>query len=195
MMAKLYNWTLRLAGHRRAGTALAGVSFAESTVFPIPPDVLLIPMVLARRDRAWRYAALCTLTSVAGGLLGYGIGFLFFETVARPLLDFYHYSSEFQNFQDLYTQYGAWIVAVGGFTPIPFKVVTIASGVVDLNLAVFCLAALASRGARFFLVAGLVWKFGPPVQVFLEKRLGWVTVLFLIILIGGFMAIGRLMGA
>ncbi len=194
MIRKLYDWTMRLAGHRRAGMALSGVSFAESSVFPIPPDVLLVPMVLANRDRAWCYAALCTLSSVAGALVAYGIGFFLFETVAHPLLVFYHYSEEFQNFQDLYTRYGAWIVAVGGFTPIPFKVVTIASGAIDLSLGVFCLAALISRGARFFLVAGLVWKFGPPIQVFLEQHLGWATTLFFIILIGGIMAIGPLTG-
>ena len=192
MLRRLYDWTLRLAGHPRAGGALAGVSFAESTVFPIPPDVLLIPMVLAQPERAWRYAGLCSLASVAGALLGYAIGAVLFEAVARPILDFYGYNADVGAFEALYHQYGAWIVAVGGFTPIPFKVVSVVSGAAGLNIAVFTLACLISRAGRFFLIAALVWKYGPPMRSFIERHFGWLSMIFCLFLIGGFLAIAAL---
>ncbi len=178
-----------LAGHRHALWALAAVAFIESSVFPVPPDILLIPMVLAARERAWRIAAVATVASVVGGGLGYLIGSALFETVGRPLLEFYGQMESFQEFQAVYNEWGAWIVAGAGFTPFPYKVITIASGVVDLDPVVFMAASAVSRGARFFLVAALLWHFGPPIRIFIEKHLPLLAGLFFVLLFGGFLAI------
>ena len=189
---RLYDWSLGLAGHRHAPWYLAGVSFAESSFFPVPPDLMLIPMAIANRSKAFFYALVCTIASVAGGLAGYAIGALFFELIAEPILAFYGYAHKFEAFSDLYREYGAWIVIAGGFTPIPYKVITIASGVVFLNPLVFLLASLGSRGARFFLVAGLLYLFGPSIKVFVERYLPWLAILAFFLLIGGFVVIGGL---
>jgi membrane protein YqaA with SNARE-associated domain len=189
MIRRLYDWTLGLAGHRRAPWALAAVSFVESSVFPIPPDVLLIPMVMAERRRAWFFAALCTIASVAGGFAGYFIGYGLFEALGRPILDFYGALAKFEEFSALYNEWGAWIVLMGGLTPFPYKVITIASGATGLDLAVFTVASAVARGGRFFLVAGLIWYFGPPIQRWLERNLGLATTIFFVCLIGGFLAI------
>ncbi len=193
MLQRLYDRTMGLAGHRHALWALAIVAFVESSVFPVPPDVLLIPMVLAARERAWRIAAVATLASVLGGGLGYLIGSALFETVGRPLLAFYGQMESFQDFQETYNEWGAWIVAGAGFTPFPYKVITIASGVVDLDPATFMAASAVSRGARFFLVAALLWKFGPPIRSFIEQNLPLLAGLFVVLLFGGFLAIRYLM--
>ena len=190
MQAKLrglYDWTLELAAHRHAVWALAAVAFIESSVFPIPPDVLLIPMVLAARDRAWRYAAICTIASVLGGLLGYAIGLFLFESAGLPLLEFYGYAAKFEEFRGRYNEWGAWIVFIAGLTPFPYKVITIASGVTELDLAIFTIASVLARGLRFFAVAALLWWLGPPVREFIEKRLGLVTIVFCVLLLGGFL--------
>ena len=189
MLQRLYDWTMGLAGHRHALWALAIVAFVESSVFPVPPDVLLIPMVLAARERAWRIAAVATVASVVGGGLGYLIGSALFETVGRPLLEFYGQMESFQEFQVIYNEWGAWIVAGAGFTPFPYKVITIASGVVDLDPATFMAASAVSRGARFFLLAALLWKFGPPIRSFIERNLPLLAGLFVVLLFGGFLAI------
>ena len=178
-----------LAGHRHALWALAAVAFIESSVFPVPPDILIIPMILAARERAWRIAAVATVASVIGGFLGYVIGSVLFETVGRPLLEFYGNIESFSEFQALYQEWGIWIVAGAGFTPFPYKVITIASGVADLDLAVFAVASVVSRGARFFLVAALLWRFGPPIRTFIEKYLPHLAWLFFAVLLGGFLAI------
>jgi membrane protein YqaA with SNARE-associated domain len=193
MLRGLYDWTMRLAAHRRAPWALGGVSFVESSVFPVPPDVLLIPMVLAERAKAWFYAALCTLASVLGGLAGYLIGLFLFDTVGRPILELYGYTAQFEEFAGRYNEWGAWIVLMAGVTPFPYKVITIASGMTRLDLAVFLLASLVARGVRFFLVAVLLYAFGPPIRDFIERRLGLVTALGFVLLIGGFLAV-RLLG-
>lgn len=189
MLRRLYDWMLTLAGHRHALWALAAVSFIESSIFPIPPDVLLIPMILAARHRAWTLALVCTLASVAGGAAGYGIGYFLYESLGRPLLDFYGYGEKFHEFQQLYNEWGLWIVVMAGFTPFPYKVITIASGVTALDMTTFMLASLASRGARFYLEAALLKRFGSPIQTFIETNLQWLTVLFFILLLGGFVAI------
>ena len=189
MLQWLYDRTLGLAGHRHALWALAVVAFAESSVFPIPPDILIIPMVLAVRARAWRVAAVATAASVLGGLLGYGIGAGLYETLGRPLLEFYGNLENFEAFQKTYNAWGAWIVAGAGFTPFPYKVITIASGVAGLDLATFMIASGVSRGARFFLVAALLWKFGPPIRGILEKNLPLVAWLFFGLLLAGFLGI------
>ncbi len=189
MLRSLYDWTMSLAGHRHALVALAVVAFIESSVFPVPPDVLIIPMVLAARQQAWRIAAVATVASVLGGLAGYAIGALLFDTVGQPLLELYGYQAKFDEFQALYQEWGAWIVAGAGLTPFPYKVITITSGVMDLDLTVFLVASVLSRGARFFLVAALLWYFGPPVRRFVEDNLALVTTVFFVLLIGGFVAV------
>jgi membrane protein YqaA with SNARE-associated domain len=189
MLRRLYDWTMDLAGHRHALWVLAAVAFIESSVFPVPPDVLIIPMVLAARGQAWRIAAVATVASVVGGGLGYLIGAALFETLGRPLLEFYGQMASFDEFRRIYDEWGAWIVAGAGFTPFPYKVVTIASGVADLDPVTFMAASAVSRGARFFLVAALLWKFGPPIRVFIEKYLPYLATAFFVLLIGGFVAL------
>jgi membrane protein YqaA with SNARE-associated domain len=193
MLKPLYDWTMNLAGHRHAMIALAVVAFVESSVFPIPPDVLIIPMVLAAREKAWRVAVVATVASVLGGLAGYAIGALLFDTVGQPLLDFYGYQAQFADFQERYREWGAWIVFGAGLTPFPYKVITITSGVMDLNLGVFVVASALSRGIRFFLVAGLLWYFGPPIRRFIENNLALLTSAFFVLLVGGFVAIRYLL--
>lgn len=193
MLRRLYDWTMDLAGHRHALAALALVAFAESSFFPIPPDILIIPMVLAAREKAWRIAAVCTVASVLGGLAGYGIGALAYETAGRPVLEFYGYGEKFQAFSAAYNEWGAWIVFTAGFSPIPYKIFTIASGVTELSLPVFVAASALSRGARFFLLAALLWYFGPPIRHFIEKNLPLLTLLFCLLLFGGFVAIRYLL--
>jgi membrane protein YqaA with SNARE-associated domain len=186
MLRRLYDWTLSLAERRDALRVLAVVSFVESSVFPIPPDVLMIPMILAAPRRAFLIAAVATVSSVLGGVLGYALGAFFFETVGEPVLAFYGYGEKFAEFQATYNEWGAWAVLVAGITPFPYKVITILSGVTGLDFVVFSIASVVARAARFFLVAALLWKFGPPVRVFIEKRLGLVATLFVALLVGGF---------
>jgi membrane protein YqaA with SNARE-associated domain len=166
---------------------LALVAFVESSVFPIPPDALLIPMVLAAPQRAWLIASVCTVSSVLGGLAGYAIGALLFDTIGQPILELYGYMAQFAEFQTGYNEWGAWIVFGAGLTPFPYKVITIASGVTGLDLATFTIASIVGRGMRFFMVAALLWWFGEPIRRFIERNLGWLTVLFFAMLLGGFL--------
>lgn len=189
MLRGIYDWTLRMAAHKRAEWALAGVSFVESSIFPIPPDVLLMPMVLADRSKAWRYATIATIASVIGGFLGYAIGYFLFEAVGKAILEFYHVMDKYDALKHSFDEWGAWIIIAKGWTPIPFKFLTITSGALQFGLLAFTVASVISRGMRFFLVAGLLWAFGPPIRAFVEKRLGLVTTLFVVILVGGFIAI------
>jgi membrane protein YqaA with SNARE-associated domain len=189
MLKSLYDWTMRMAGHRRAMPALFAVSFVESSVFPIPPDVMIVPMVLADKTRAFRIALICTLGSVLGALAGYAIGALLYETVARPLIEFYGYGPAFQDFTARYKEWGAWIVAGAALTPFPYKVITIASGAVGLDLSVFVIASILARGLRFYLEAALLWRFGPPIRDFIEGNLKFVTTAFFCLLIGGFLIV------
>jgi len=185
----MYDWTLRLGSTRHAVWVLAAVAFVESSVFPIPPDILLIPMVLAVRERAWSLAAICTIMSVLGGFLGYLIGALLFDAIGQPIIDFYGLDAAFVRFTEQYNEAGAWIVAFFGVTPFPYKVITIASGVTHLDPVVFGLASLGSRALRFFLVAALLWYFGPSIRAFIERYLGWVVLVFCILLIAGFVVL------
>ena len=180
---------MRLAGHERAPAALFGVAFVESSVFPIPPDVMLIPMVLAERAKAWRFALIATIGSVLGGIAGYAIGFFLLETVGQALLDFYGYAEKFTQFAGKYNDYGAWIVLMAGVTPFPYKVITIASGATQLSFPVFMIASLVARGLRFYIVTALLYWFGPPIRDFIERRLGLVTTAFFVSLFGGFLLI------
>ena len=181
-MRKIYNYVLHLSSKRYAVWILAFVAFAESSVFPIPPDIILIPMILAAREKAWRLAAVCTIMSVLGGFLGYTFGAFLFETVGQKVIYLYGLESAFTRFSDRYNEMGAWIVAFFGVTPFPYKVITIASGATHLDPITFGVASTLSRGVRFFLLAGLLWLFGPIVRKFIERYLGWLIITICIIL-------------
>ena len=189
MLKRLYEWTLEKAGHPKAERWLAGVSFVESSFFPIPPDVMLLPMCLARPDKALRYALICTIASVVGALLGYAIGYFLFETVGQAILDLYGLGDEFESFASAFNEQGWLIVLLAGFTPLPFKVITIAAGATTMPLHILVIAAIIARGARFFLVAVLLWKFGEPMKAFIDKYFAWLTLLAGILLVGGFLAL------
>jgi membrane protein YqaA with SNARE-associated domain len=187
-MRRLYDWILRLAGHPRAIPAMGVIAFAESSFFPIPPDVMLVPMVLANRRKAFTIATVCTICSVLGGLLGYAIGFYFFETMGAWVVKTYGLQGGLDKFRQGFEQYGIWIILIKGLTPIPYKLVTIASGAAHFDLFTFVWASIVTRGIRFFAVSALLWKFGEPIRAFIEKRLTLVMWLFLIALVGGFVA-------
>ncbi len=189
MIRPLYNWMIAKAQSPASEKWLAGISFAESSFFPIPIDMMLIPMILANRLKAWRLATITLIFSVLGGMAGYAIGAGLYETVGKPIVDFYGYGEQFTAFQNHYGEWGILIVLVAGFTPIPFKVVTIASGVVGMNPFLFFLTSVPARGARFYLVAALLWKFGDPIRSFIEKRLGLVTTAVMIVGIAGFIVL------
>ena len=193
MLQRLYDWVMGLAARRDAIWALAAIAFIESSVFPIPPDVLLIPMVLAARDKAWRYAAICTIASVLGGLIGYAIGLFLYGTIGQPIVEFYGITHQFENILRQYNESGFWIVLTAGFTIIPFKVFTIASGVSQLDLISFTFASIIGRGARFIAVAALLWWKGETILNFIERRLALVTTAFCILLIGGVVAVKYLL--
>ncbi|MDP6012595.1 MAG: YqaA family protein [Alphaproteobacteria bacterium] len=181
-----------LAGRRGAMRWLAGISFIESSIFPIPPDVMLIPMILADRRRAFVIAGVCTIASVLGGLAGYAIGALLWEALGAPLVNFYGYEHKMARFAEAYNEWGAWLVFTFGITPLPifpYKVITIASGFTELNLLTFTIASLLARGLRFYAVAGLLYWFGEPIRGFIERNLGLLTIVFVVGLFGGFLAI------
>lgn len=186
MIRALYDWTIRLADHPRALWALGAVSFVESSFFPIPPDVLMIPMIIARPSRAWLIATVALVTSVLGGLFGYFIGAVLWDAVGQPILEFYGKTDAAAVFSERFNHYGAWAVLIAGITPFPFKVITIVSGWTGLSLPVFIISAIVARGFRFFIVAGLLWKFGAPIRDFIERRLGLMFTVFMVLLIGGF---------
>lgn len=189
MLRRLYDWTMEKAASRNATGWLAGVSFAESSFFPLPPDLLLVPMVLANRKAAWKLAAICTVASVVGGIAGYMIGYFLYETIGRWVIDFYHLDTQFEALRTTFVQYGAEILIIKGMTPIPYKLLTITAGVAALDIWVFIGASLISRSMRFFLVAALLYWFGEPIRAFIEKRLTLVTSAFAVALIGGFLVI------
>lgn len=192
MLRRLYDWTISLAQSPYALWALAVVAFVESSFFPIPPDVLMIPMIIARPSRAFLIAAVATVASVAGGLFGYYIGAVLMDSVGRHILEIYGKSDSFAEMSAVFNEYGAWAVVIAGVTFLPFKVVTIASGVTGLSLPVFIASSIFARAIRFFLVAALLWKFGAPIRDFIERRLGLMFVLFCILLVGGFALVGAL---
>ena len=183
---KTYDTMLNLSSKDNALLFLFIIAFVESSFFPIPPDIMLIPMILATPNKAWRIAATATAASVLGGYFGYGIGVFAFDLIAKPILEFYNAIEQFHEFENYYHQYGAWIVFGAGITPFPYKIITIASGVVHLDPIVFGIASVLARGLRFFLIAWLLKKFGPPMKIFIEKHLGILSIVFLILLIGGF---------
>lgn len=186
MLQRAYNWILSFANHPYAIWILGTVSFAESSFFPLPPDPLYVAMLLARRDKTWQLAIVCTVTSVVGGWLGYLIGYGLYETLGELILHTYGLQSSFDKFQDSFNEWGFWIVALKGLTPIPYKVVTIACGVTGLDFTTFTIASFIARGFRFFMLATLFWYFGPPLKEYIDKNLTFVTFASLSALVGGF---------
>ena len=186
MIYRLYSRSLAVAAHRHAMAAMALISFAESSFLPLPPDILLVPMTLAQPRRAWLIAAVCTITSVTGGYVGYAIGYFLFDAIGLPMLEFYHMMDKYEAFKAAFAEWGAWIIVIKGLTPIPFKLVTIASGAAQFDLVTFTLASLVSRSLRFFLLAALLWRFGEPIRDFIERRLMLVTSMIAAALVGGF---------
>jgi membrane protein YqaA with SNARE-associated domain len=186
---RLYSRTLAVAAHRHAMAAMALISFAESSFLPLPPDILLVPMTLAQPRRAWLIAAVCTIASVTGGYVGYAIGYFLFDAIGLPVLEFYHMMDKYEAFKAAFAEWGAWIIVIKGLTPIPFKLVTIASGAAQFDLVTFTLASLVSRSLRFFLLAALLWRFGEPIRDFIERRLMLVTSMIAAALVGGFVVL------
>jgi len=189
LIRRMYDWVLARAEGPNAFWVLAAVSFAESSFFPLPPDIMLVPMMLANRRRAFHIAAWCTLWSVLGGLLGYAIGALLYDSIGQWLIRAYGMANDMESFRALYKEWGAWIILIKGATPIPYKLVTIASGFAGYNLPLFVVLSIITRGARFGLLAVLLYWFGPPVRVFIEKYLEWVLLGLLLVIVGGFVLV------
>jgi membrane protein YqaA with SNARE-associated domain len=192
VLKRLYQWVLHWADTPYGSWALALIAFCESSFFPVPPDPLLIALGVSAPKRALHFALICSLSSVLGGILGYYIGLYFMEIIGLPILNFYGYQAldKYHYVQQLYQQYDAWAVGIAGFTPIPYKVFTIAAGAFKINFGVFVLASLVSRSARFYLVAGLLYMFGEPIRAFIDKYFDFLSVLFIILLVLGFLVIG-----
>ena len=189
MNRRLYDWTLGLAQHPHALWALAVVAFIESSFFPIPPDILMIPMIIARPSRAFVIAGVALVASVLGGLFGYGIGALAFESLGQPILASLGKADAMAEFSTRFNDMGFWAVLVAGVTPFPYKVITIMSGWTGMPMGTFIMTSILARGLRFFVVAGLLWKFGAPIRDFIEKRLGIMFTLAVALLLGGFLAV------
>ncbi|MGQ4273343.1 YqaA family protein [Terrihabitans sp. B22-R8] len=189
MFRSLYARTMALASHRHAEPALAAVTFAESSFFPVPPDVMLIPMVLARPERTWRYALICTITSVLGGIAGYAIGYFLFETVGQAILDFYGLADEFETIAEKYNDVG-WLMVLlgGGITPLPYKIITIASGLTRLDFLTFVIMSVLARGVRFFLTCALLKWGGPRAKTFMEEKSGWAFAIIIAVIVAGVFA-------
>ena len=192
MIRKLYDWTISMADHPRALWVLAFVAFIESSVFPIPPDVLMIPMILAAPHRAWLIASVALVSSVLGGMAGYAIGYFAYDSIGQPVLEALGKGDAIEAFNTRFNDFGFWAVLTAGVTPFPYKVITILSGWTGMPLGTFIATSILARGLRFFIVAGLLWKYGAPIRDFIERRLGLMFTLFVILLVGGFFAVGLL---
>lgn len=188
-MRRLYDWMMQAAGHRRAPQALFWVSFIESSIFPIPPDVMLIPMVLRERLKAWAYATLCTVGSVLGGIAGYAIGYYLLEYIGQPVIKLYGLESKWGQLSEWFKEWGVWVLLIKGPTPFPYKVLTIFAGAMHMNIWAFIFASILSRAMRFYLVAALLYWYGEPIREFIEKRLNLLATLLVVGLVGGFVAI------
>jgi membrane protein YqaA with SNARE-associated domain len=189
LLRRAYNWVLHWSETPYGPAALFAVAFVESSFFPIPPDVLLIALALGAPRKSFRFALMCTIGSVFGGMLGYLIGMAFFDLIGYRILEFYHAVDTFDHVRELYRQYGIWVVGIAGFTPIPYKVFTIASGVFTMNFPEFVIVSFFSRGARFFIVGALIWKFGPAIKKFIDRYFGVLSIAFVVILLLGFAAV------
>ncbi|CEG06831.1 SNARE associated Golgi protein [Afipia felis] len=192
MLRRIYDWCIAAADKPYALWLMAAVSFAESSFFPVPPDIMLIPMALARPQRAWIYAGVCTVASVAGGVLGYAIGSLLYDSVGQWLIGLYGYGDKVDAFRASYAHYGAWIILLKGLTPIPYKIVTITSGFAGYDIWLFILLSAITRGARFFIAAVLLNRYGETIRHHIEKRLGLWVAIGAAVLVGGFIAAFRL---
>lgn len=188
-LRRLYDYIIELSATNKAVYALAIVSFAESSFFPIPPDVMLIPMILANKDKAFLYAFICTLASVIGGIVGYYIGSFFYESIGSFIISLYGYEDSFEKFKTLYNNQGPWIVGMAGLTPFPYKVITILSGIAQMDILPFIGISTLSRGVRFFALASLLWFFGDHIKALIGRYFGLLTVLFFAIIVAGFLAI------
>ncbi len=188
MLRRLYDWTLSLAARPSAPYALAAVSFAESSFFPVPPDVMLVPMMLARPDRAWAYALICTVTSVVGGVLGYLIGLFLYDSIGSWLFQVYGLTEGAETFRHSYAEYGHWVILLKGLTPIPYKLVTITSGFAGYSLFWFVVLSIITRGARFFFIALLMTRFGPVIKSLIDRHFNLIAALAIVALVGGFVA-------
>ncbi|MBT8411018.1 MAG: DedA family protein [Octadecabacter sp.] len=189
MIKRLYDWTLSLANSPHALWALAFVAFIESSVFPIPPDLLMIPMIIAAPRRAFLIAAVATVSSVLGGVLGYAIGMFAMDTIGAPVLDALGKTDAVAEFSNRFNGVGFWAVLIAGLTPFPYKVITIMSGATAMPLGTFMITSILARSLRFFIIAALLWKFGAPIRDFIERRLGLVFVAFCVLLVGGFILV------
>jgi len=183
-LKRTYNWTLEKAQHKNAKWYLSLISFAESSFFPIPPDILLIPMALASKANALFYAFICTIFSVLGGILGYAIGYFFYNSVGIYIVDFYHLENSFNIFESYYKEFGILIVLGAGITPFPYKFITIASGVFGLNIFLFIIVSIIGRGLRFYLIAILLYFFGEKIKLIIDKYFNILTIVFFILLVG-----------
>ncbi len=188
MLRRFYDWMIHISESPYAVWALGFVSFAESSFFPFPPDIMLVPMSVAQPKRAWLYAAVCTIGSVIGGIFGYMIGWLLYDTVGTWLINLYGYEHGVEQFRCLYAQWGSWIILVKGLTPIPYKIVTITSGFAGYSLFWFIVFSTLTRGARFFVLAGILNYFGAPLRAFIEKHLTSVVVGLVVFLVAGVLA-------
>lgn len=189
MLRATYDAIVRQAEKPAAIWVMAMVAFAESSIFPLPPDILLIPMTLANRQKAFLYATVGAGASVIGGLVGYSIGYFLFESVGRSIIDFYGLEESFAHFSQVFHEYGAWILILKGATPVPYKLLTITAGFTQLDLTTFVLASLVSRSLRFYIFAVLLWYFGEPMRNFVERRLGLVALILVALMVGGFMVV------
>ncbi len=189
LLRYLYNWTLSKAEHKYSSWILCIVSFTESSFFPIPPDILMIPMIIAKRTKAWTYAFICTFASVIGGAIGYAIGYFFYNSIGILIIETYHLTNSFNTFENYYKEYGILIILGAGFTPFPFKFITIASGVFGLNIFLFLFTAFIARGLRFYLLAGLLFIFGEKIKFFINKYFNFLAILFFILLTGSVLLI------
>jgi membrane protein YqaA with SNARE-associated domain len=193
MFDQLYKWILSLSESRHAPYALAAIAFAESSFFPIPPDVILAPMSLAQPKKAWRYAAICTIASVLGGIVGYGIGALLYNTLGQWLINLYGLHDRMDALRETYARWGALVILIKGLTPIPFKLVTIASGLFGYNFWLFALLSIVTRGGRFFILAAALNRFGDPLRVAMERHFALFLGLLLVTIVGGFIVATKLL--
>lgn len=189
MLRKLYDWVMHWAETPYGVPAIFLLAFAESSFFPVPPDVLLIALAMGMPSKALYFALVCSVGSILGGMFGYLIGFGFYETLGKPIVEFYQFGDKFEYIKNLYNTYAAWAVGIAGFTPIPYKVFTITAGVCQINFPIFVLASAVSRSARFFIVAGLIWIFGPQIKAFIDRYFNLLSVIFVALLILGFLVL------
>ena len=189
MLKQLYDWIIAKSESRNALWVMAAISFAESSFFPLPPDLMLVPMGIANRRRIWLYALVCTIASVLGGILGYAIGAFLFDSVGLWLMNLYGLTEKMQTFREWYQVNGHWAILLKGLTPIPYKIVTITSGLAGYSFTWFVILSIVTRGARFFLLAGLIYMFGEPIRDFIERRLGLTLAAMALVIVGGFVAV------